>query len=157
MLARPASDEKPQLSLHPCPPHSSCRAGNRTENCLEIFCGSSVVSPVNFGIVTLSIAISTQEVGPLSDDIKSASKMAMPQDEPVLRSGDATLVASGGELLTTESGAGAGAGVENANGTAVSPGSGDSFNWSSLTKLVFLKLISGSDSRSISYTISNFV
>ena len=82
----------------------------------------------------LSMAISTQKVGPLSDDI-----------------------ASGGELLTTESGAGAGAGVENANGTAVSPGSGDSFNWSSLTKLVFLKLISGSDSRSISYTISNFV
>ena len=42
-------------------------------------------------------------------------------------------------MLTTESGVGTGAGVENANGTAVSPGSGDSFNWSSLTKLVFFE------------------
>ena len=120
------------------------------------FCGSSVVSPVNFGIVTLSIAISRQEVGPLSDHIVSFED-ATPWDAPVLTSGDATLVASGGEMLSTKSGVGAGAGVENANGTAVSPGSGDSFNWSSLTKLVFLKLISGSDSRSISYTISSFV
>ena len=93
----------------------------------------------------------------MADDIKSALKRAMPLDEPVLTSGDATVVVSGGEMLSTESGAQAGARVENVNGTAVTSGSGDSFNWSPLTKLVFLKLISTSDSRSISCTISSFV
>ena len=72
-------------------------------------------------------------------------------------SGDKVRVASDDEMLSAESGVGAGAGVENANGTAVRPGSGDGFSCSPLTKLVLLKLISGSDSRSTSYAISSFV